>query len=210
MILFGITFAIYEIILWSLLLCVLCGIAYNDRDNLRSSPVMKSITLVAFAGFFMFSLVSRDFTIKEAFSYVISAEGLSIIGTYVVIGLAYSFLEFLMNARRMRGKFSQFWENFVAGEFSFRQVSVDGVNKQNGRIFYIKNLDFINEFTKPVIETNRAALAGWIWTWTVLWPFYAVSLILGDMLKMVFDIIADVFVKFSKYITSYMFKDVFK
>lgn len=57
---------------------------------------------------------------------------------------------------------------------------------------------------------RRLVLARHVSAWTIFWPFYAISLIIGDLLTQVFRIIADIIVYMSGRLVKRMFKNVFK
>jgi hypothetical protein len=59
-------------------------------------------------------------------------------------------------------------------------------------------------------KINRQQLAESIGCWTIFWPFYALSLIFGDLLNEVFRIIADLVANISGRFVRMAFKDVFK
>lgn len=57
---------------------------------------------------------------------------------------------------------------------------------------------------------NKVELADHITAWTFLWPAYAVSLILGDLMVEIFNMIADLLVKISGQFVKLSFANVFK
>lgn len=61
---------------------------------------------------------------------------------------------------------------------------------------------------EPLI--NKLALAESIGAWTFFWPAYAVSLVIGDLLTEVFNVIAEFLVKISGRFVRFSFADVFK
>lgn len=61
---------------------------------------------------------------------------------------------------------------------------------------------------EPVI--NKIELAEHIAAWTIFWPFYAVALVLGDLLAEVWDALADFLANFAGRWVKLTFKDVFK
>lgn len=63
---------------------------------------------------------------------------------------------------------------------------------------------------KPEPKVNKVELAEHIGAWTFFWPFYLLSLILGDLLTEVFNIVAEFFVSLSGRFVRMSFKDVFK
>jgi len=59
-------------------------------------------------------------------------------------------------------------------------------------------------------RVNKAQLTSHITAWTLLWPAYAMSLILGDLLVEIFNFISDVLVKISGQFVKLSFANVFK
>lgn len=64
--------------------------------------------------------------------------------------------------------------------------------------------------TAPEPKINKIALAESVGAWTFLWPVYAVSLIIGDLLTEIFNWIADTLVAMSGRFVRMSFSDVFK
>ena len=61
---------------------------------------------------------------------------------------------------------------------------------------------------KPVID--RDELASHIGAWSVFWPFYAISLVFGDLLEEVWDTIARFIIKISEKFVNSAFSNIFK
>jgi hypothetical protein len=61
---------------------------------------------------------------------------------------------------------------------------------------------------EPLID--KLELAESIGVWTFFWPAYAVSLVIGDLLTEVFNVIAEFLVKISGRFVRFSFADVFK
>lgn len=59
-------------------------------------------------------------------------------------------------------------------------------------------------------KVNRVQLAESIGCWTIFWPFYAVSLIIGDLLNEFFHFLADALVRLSSGYVRRTFANVFK
>lgn len=98
------------------------------------------------------------------------------------------------------------------------KVAKDLVDRYLGRDDYnLSDLkrDFIEVSFNPntgCVEPSikRSRLASFIGCWTFLWPFYAVSLVLGDFLVEIFRIIGDFFSKLGGRFVRLTFSDVFK
>jgi len=59
-------------------------------------------------------------------------------------------------------------------------------------------------------KVNRQQLAESVGVWIMFWPFYAISLIIGDLVTEIFRFIADMLVQMSGRFVRNAFKDVFK
>jgi len=59
-------------------------------------------------------------------------------------------------------------------------------------------------------KVNRQQLAENVGVWILFWPFYAISLIIGDLVTEIFRFIADLLVQMSGRFVRNAFKDVFK
>ena len=62
----------------------------------------------------------------------------------------------------------------------------------------------------PSPKVDKVELAEHIGAWTFFWPFYALSLILGDLLTEIFNIVSSFFVHLSGRFVRLTFRDVFK
>lgn len=70
----------------------------------------------------------------------------------------------------------------------------------------------LNADDKITVEprVNKIQLAEHIGAWTFLWPAYAISLIIGDLLTEVFNILADILANISGRLVRLSFSNVFK
>lgn len=64
--------------------------------------------------------------------------------------------------------------------------------------------------TAPEPKIDKLELASAVGAWTFLWPIYAISLVLGDLLTEIFNWIADALVAMSGRFVRMSFSDVFK
>ncbi len=72
-------------------------------------------------------------------------------------------------------------------------------------IFYVSSTQLSVE---PAI--NRSKLAAQVGAITMFWPAYAMSLIVGDLLKHICEVVADVFTNLSARTMKMLFRDAFK
>lgn len=158
------------------------------------------------------------------------------IGYYLLIGLAYSALEFGLDIRRSKRYWSKKWEDFMAGrrpkivkdkaklrsdgEPNERDVQNDLIHEfmssssvpySTRRIIYIsKVVDEDGKYTGIEPKINRSELAQSIGCWTIWWPFYALSLVFGDLLVEFFRTVADILASFSGRFVKLIFRNTFR
>lgn len=130
---------------------------------------------------------------------------------YLLIGLGYSIIEFLMEVRRSARYWAEEWKSYVRrnkGVIEALQQEFLGmhISSCKHRIIGITATDAGG--IEPKI--NRSELAQGIGCWTFFWPFYAISLVIGDLLDEVWRVMADVLVSISGRFVRLTFKDVFK
>ena len=78
-----------------------------------------------------------------------------------------------------------------------------------GRRTSIIKLDVTDHLT-VVPRVDKVELAEHVGAWTMLWPFYAISLIIGDLLQEVFIAVADFLASISGRAVRFAFRDTFK
>lgn len=134
------------------------------------------------------------------------------IAFYLLIGLAYSVLEFLLDVRRSARYWADDWKRYVktAPDFNDRKSLVTDYFIQRRSYAHNKIIEIkvAADQIEPVI--NHKFLTKSITCWTIFWPFYAISLIIGDLLNAAFRAIADLIVKASSYFVRVVFKDTFR
>jgi hypothetical protein len=142
------------------------------------------------------------------------------VGTYLLIGLAYSLLEFALEVRTAARYWNARWEDFKSNrskgiyhgrtlEQSVVKDFIDGATgySDSKRIIGI-SANKEGDQIEPKI--NRVELGESIGCWAVFWPFYAISLIIGDLFTEVFRIVADFLVTISGRAVRMAFRNVFK
>lgn len=137
------------------------------------------------------------------------------VGIYLAVGLGYSLLEFALDVRRSARYWAEEWNKFKrAHPKNTENLAIEFASKwptftkhYDRRIIGI-DINSLHDGVEPKI--NRQQLAESIGVWTLFWPFYAISLVLGDLLTEVFRVIADVLAKLSGRLVRAAFKDVFK
>ena len=68
----------------------------------------------------------------------------------------------------------------------------------------------VGEDGTPQPRINKVELSEHIGAWTIFWPLYAISLVLGDLLTEIFNQLSEFFVSLSGRFVRMSFKDVFK
>lgn len=97
----------------------------------------------------------------------------------------------------------------AAGLMAATYVEQNTRNSRSGEIISIR-LGTESDESPVVPYVRRFVLARHVSAWTIFWPFYAISLIIGDLLTQIFRIIADIIVYMSGRMVKRMFKNVFK
>lgn len=77
----------------------------------------------------------------------------------------------------------------------------------SSRIIYLKHEDNSVDVTPAV---NKRALVNHVGAWTIFWPFYLVSLVLGDIVAEIFEHVAEFLTRISGRVVRATFADVFK
>jgi hypothetical protein len=133
-------------------------------------------------------------------------------GTYLTIGLVYSLLEFGLAVRKAAKHWAVKWETHKNRQGTREhpaEVAVAFMRLEGGfRVDRIINVEV--EHGNIVPKVNRDALGDHLFCWTFFWPFYAVSLIIGDLLLNVFTGIANAITKMSSRVVRRAFHGVFK
>lgn len=175
------------------------------------------VGLIALAGWHW-----SEWSWKQLFS----AEVWKPVLIYLAIGLVYSVLEFFVKVRKEAKAWRVAWEDYKKldalpiGEQPNHRVERN-VHKSlearfctsnhrlpSNRITDVKCVSIDGKDTVvPVVI--RGSLTAEISCWTLFWPAYAFSLILGDLLYEFFQKIADIIVALSSGIVRRMFSKVF-
>ena len=137
------------------------------------------------------------------------------VGIYLAIGLVYCLIEFVCSVRRSADEWAQQWDHFKShngyGQGNFppnATMEEKFVVASAGRVRHLIGLVEINGKAVPVIDPK--ALREHLSAWTIFWPFYLISLVLGDLLEWTFDRIALIVTKISGQFVRKHFSNVFK
>lgn len=104
----------------------------------------------------------------------------------------------------------------VSGEHEHDSVGVvaiknldDYLTSRARNSYSLVNFKLTDDFSiSPVV--NRAYLASCVGAWTIFWPFYLVSLVIGDLLSEIFSRFADLIASLSGRWVKLIFRDTFK
>lgn len=133
--------------------------------------------------------------------YFTSAPFWKAVGIYFGIGLAYSLLEFWFKIRREARKWSRDWKSFQV-EYKQERASPQqrsGLTAEAAFVAQFERASKRNRIIQVELDANgniapainRSELSQAIGCWTLLWPGYAVSLVLGDLLREITRKLAD-------------------
>ena len=182
---------------------------------------------VFFLGLIAFTIYQYNQGNTDWKSMVFNTDLWKFLGIYLAIGLGYSVLEFMLEVRRSQRRLSAAWVEYKNRGFQRGRVESDdskampdvqlqansfvadyGRYGRNQIIGVEINQDKTSsELIVP--RVNRPELAGSVGCWMIFWPFYAVSLIIGDLLYEVARIVADIIAKMSGRFVKMAFKGTF-
>lgn len=198
------------------MLAMIIGCTYDRRDRESAKWWVFFIGLAAYA------VYSWNTGYRLSWATFIESELWKFIGIYLLIGLAYSVLEFALEIRRSVRRWKALWIEFRANA-KRNKADVD-VNPEDVATSFVASTQrysnhvigvAVNPDAKGpdeliVPKVDRTRLAEFVGVWMIFWPFYAVSLIVGDLLAEVARIVADVFAKISGRFVRMSFANVFK
>lgn len=96
--------------------------------------------------------------------------------------------------------------NYAVVALSEIRAYLRGLDRSDYRMV---SFEVANDFSiTPVI--NRGYLSACVGAWTVFWPFYLISLVIGDLLTEIFDRVAEVIAALSGRWVRLIFRDTFK
>ena len=156
-------------------------------------------------------------------------------GTYLAIGLGYSIIEFMLNVRKSERSWAARWKLWLnesrskyesknrkafttdtdAAGPSMEDIANSFVaNHGRGTYDLItidRNRNPETAADQPVVpKVNRVLLTRFLGAWIVFWPFYAISLIIGDLFLEICRGFSALFAKLSGRFVRLIFRDTFK
>lgn len=183
-----------------------------DRSEYVESPKWWTFSLfvVVFGVFFL----PRDWAFSWLWQGDTARRLWGNIGIYLGIGLCYSILEFALDVRRSARFWAEQWAGFKSTRTTETRLVSDFISSRtsygDGKYYHKRIIGVQGSGTVIEPKINRQQLAESIGVWTMFWPFYAISLIVGDLLTEVFRVLADMLVGLSGRFVRAAFKDVFK
>jgi hypothetical protein len=224
---FGITFLTLTVLEWavfSFFFLWLTLAAGWDRNYRSPSQKWWAFTFFIVGFFFWFFWPS---TFEEIKAKLTTWDFYQPFLYYLGAGLFYSVAEFYMEIRRSEKYYAKKWKDFdieskVASDLrtkkekpykQFYDSYLDDFIRhygRNDRPLQLKHQENNSSATAPVPFVNKKILASYVSAWTVLWPFYATSLILYDVLAEVWNWVADVLVAISEKFIKARFKNTFE
>lgn len=223
MLLFGIALGLIELVLISVfVLGLILAVSFDRQGKDEPKWVVLGIGLLVFG-----IMTWSNWTFAGIGATLLTSAFWMPVVKYLGFGLLYSSLEFVREVRKSAAALKDRWERAMSKRVRevFPDVKEHGAKSEH---FNVVN-GFVNDFvqrhdsTRTIVgvskgedyisvepRINRGELADCISAWTFFWPFYAVSLILGDLLTEVFRVVADFFVGLSGRFVRLSFKDVFK
>lgn len=205
------------------------GISVDRRGNEEPKWYILGIGFAIAVGVFW-----KDWTFFGTWDLISSWVFWKPMFTYLVIGLIYSVLEFVLDVRRSAREYAILWQEalteklrFPSQVYTLKEV-LDPVKQSllsSNELECIKEriLRFIskNSYHDKIVQLeddnglpqpkiNKVQLAEHLAVWIFFWPFYLVSLIIGDLLTEVFNILSNFFVSLSGKFVRFSFRDVFK
>lgn len=217
MILFGIAFGIIEIVLCTIFFILLViGTAF-DRHGYDAPKWW--ILFIGGAILVTFAFVRHDVSTGSVWDFLRSWAFWKPVLYYLAFGLVYSVVEFFFEIKRAAKHWDQAWRAYLQSnppknsadraDLARKFVSENRLPyAQYAREHPIIDLEADGENVKP--KMNKTELADSIGAWTLLWPPYAVSLLLNDLLQHIWEWMSELLVAISGRFVRFTFRDTFK
>lgn len=177
----GFTLSVWAAIAFGIFFLAMVLACTADRNHKEGPKWVFLLIGIAAVTFWQWDSLSWGFFVSAAFWKPF--------GIYLLIGLAYSFAEFFFQLRREARDWSKRWKRFKdqpnrGQEQGNRNLEAIFVEEAKKEYRYETALVQVGLDGKGNIAptVNRKELAEAIGCWTLFWPAYAVSLVLGDFL----------------------------
>lgn len=225
----GVVAGMAALVWWEILILAIIGITFVggtafDRYNKTSAAIWLALAA-------LFFVIGFKLGISAMFAMLASAAFWSAVGWYLGFGLVYSWLiEFQFAVRRAKNYYAASWEDHLVErpwlkEFLTKHQTKEGVdadeldaaNKDinafvtfNRRSYDVIVVEASKTGMRPELKINRGALVNNITAWTFFWPFYAISLVVGDLIKMVVETVVDLMSNLSNRYVKWVSINTFK
>lgn len=203
-------------------LAMVIGCTFDRRADSESAKWW-----IFFIGVFIFTVWNWKNGYRFSWEGFVSSELWRFLGIYLAIGFAYSIIEFALDVRRSVRYWRERWASYLHNSQarnkdgkeqtsradianSFVSSSVNTSRDRDRIIGVAINPESKDENDRVIPKINRGSLAEHIGVWMLFWPFYAVSLIIGDLVTELARIAADIFAKISGRFVRMSFANVFK
>jgi len=223
------------LVIAAFLIAMVVGVTFDRRDHREDAKWW--IFGIGFAALTVYGFVSLGWSIEGVWNTVRDWAFWKPFAMYLVFGLVYTAVEFFFDVRRSAKFYRDEWQKHLKDTTRvgrgvdsverkiadiYRDAQVEGAetataesvaNSFVARFEYkdrIINLKVAGDKITPEPVVNKVELAEHIGAWSLFWPFYLVSLVLGDLLTEVFRIVADILVNLTGRFVKLSFADVFK
>lgn len=191
----GLGLGLFELAFIALFVILLMvGTTYDRRGKEGPKWFILFVGMAALVAWYW-----NDWTLRGAWDIATSKAFWIPAGYYMGAGLVYSLIEYYLELRRSVRYHSDKWKQFSG--------SIDEFINRYGNNRPLVKLNSENGL--PVPSINKKELADCVSAWTVLWPFYALSLILGDLFTEIFRSIGDFLAKISTQLVRNMYSSEF-
>lgn len=193
---FGFVFSTLALVIGTiLLLALIVGCSLDRREQNASMKWWVFVAIgIMFTGW-QFDGIRGAITDGGWIGFFLNPGFWKFVGLYALAGLVYSIIEFAIIIRKSRtymaGVWSRFlvrWNKELAEQASGSQAQ-EFIDYYGSTSYAFVGLELKDGNVEP--KLNRGRLSGYISTWTLFWPAYAISLIFGDLIAEIFNTAAD-------------------
>jgi hypothetical protein len=214
------------------LLALVVGVTYDRRGVARYKWYVVAAGLVALVACVWSDGGLAGLTWEGALAAATSSALWVPVAWYAGLGLAYSVVEFLLSLRRSNRRHGAAWAAFMASSPSQAGTGFDTVGRLLAAAADPEATDDVQRAAKYEIDrfvdrdgdplfalerkglaidtsVNRGNLAGFVGVWVPMWPAYAISMVLGDLLTELGRAVADAIANMSGRLVRRVYADTF-
>lgn len=220
----GFTFSVWSAIALGVLFFILVGACAHDRRTWEG--VGKGWLVVIL----IMGLGVWISTEDMSWSLLVSPGLWKMVGLYLGLGLAYAVIEFFFAVRREQKEWASRWNYYKSNPplSSDRRPAAHGNPSSDDENEPVQSLESsfvtatnyrysarlvkvaLDEKDQVVPVVDKANLAAALAAWVLLWPAYAVSLVVGDLLEVVFEAFAKLLAAISQGYLDRVFATTFE